>query len=152
MGFCGFGPARKKDVIEQEARRRLRPLLGDEGAQRGVSATDQSRRAILHHRHQFRRSLARVQRDDNQAFRHDGQVHRHPANAIRRQQHAAVAFFESSAGQEGARPPDQAQQLGTRHLRGPVLSPPLQHRNLGRFFGLRENLFQKVHCAVATGL
>src|SRR5205823_1622452 len=55
-----------------------------------IPATNQHRQAIFHHRDKFIRSLSRIQRNDNQTFRHDGQIQSHPSNPIVSQKPAPV--------------------------------------------------------------
>ena len=77
-------------------------MLRDRIPQRHIAATEQARRAILHHGHKFRRSLPRVQRNDDQALGHDGQIHRNPFNAVMCQQRAAIAFVQALAGKKSS--------------------------------------------------
>ena len=58
-----------------------------------VTAANQRRRSIFHHGDQLRGSLPGVERHHDQPFGHDRQIHRHPADAVGRQQPHAVAFF-----------------------------------------------------------
>ena len=101
---CGFpltlAPAMRKYLVEQILRRRLRPVLQNAIAQGGIAAADQCRRAVLHHGDEFRGRLPRVERNYDQAFRHDGQIERDPVDAVVRQQGAAVAFLQTLGQQE----------------------------------------------------
>ena len=77
-----------------------RPRRGDRFAQRRVAAANQRRRGIAQHRGQFRRRLARVHRHRDQAFGNNRQIERGPADAVRRDQGAAVAFCKSGSAQK----------------------------------------------------
>ena len=91
--------SRHKNIVEREDRRRFRPLVNDCIAERLFAAGNHRRPAVLHHRDQFRGRLPRIQRNRNQPFRHDRQIHRYPADGIVRQQRAAVSLFQSQPAQ-----------------------------------------------------
>src|SRR5215510_8451737 len=93
---------RSKNLIKQSLNRSIWPKLSDSVPQSSVAATDDRRRTILHHGDEFRRSLARIERNHNQAFGHGGKVHRNPANAIVGIEGATLALLQSDAAQEGA--------------------------------------------------
>ena len=57
----------------------------------------------LHHGHQFGGRLPRVERHDDDAFGHQRKVQRGPANAVRREKRAAIAFLQSAREQKVAR-------------------------------------------------
>ena len=100
-----------KYLVEQILRRRLRPLLQNAIAQRGVAAADQRGRAVFHHGDQFRGRLARIKRNHDHAFRHQGQIERDPLDAVVRQQGAAVAFLQTARRNKGPGLANQIQEL-----------------------------------------
>ena len=95
--------------VEQILWRRLRPLLQNAIAQRCVATADERGRAVFHHGHQLRGRLARIKRNHDHTFRHQGQVERDPLDAVVRQQGAAVAFLQTARRNKGSGLADQIQ-------------------------------------------
>ena len=120
----------RKDLVKEKMRRRSGPVLLNSVTQGCVATADQGRRAVFHHRDQFRRGLAEIQRNDNQAFGHRSQVDRHPANAVRRQQSTAVAFLQSLRGKKSSRLANQLEKFAARHSRDLAVADFLQHRGV----------------------
>ena len=76
---------------------------------------NQRRSAVLHHRDQLCRRLPRIERNYDQTFCHDRQIHRYPANAVRCQQAAPVALFQVPSTRETFAPCESFQQLVAGH-------------------------------------
>ncbi len=89
-----------ENFVEQHESRRVRPRAAI--ASRSAASPQQisAGPGIAQHRGQFRRRLAGVQRDGDQAFADNGQIERGPANAVRSDQRAAVALRKSRSAQK----------------------------------------------------
>ncbi len=121
------------------------PVLVDSVAQGRIATADQRDGAVFHHRNQFRRGLSEVQRNNNQSLGHRGQIKRHPANTVGRQQSAAVALIQSPCSEKSAGLADHFEKFTTGHTRDLTVADLLQHRGVRGDFELRKDFSNKWH-------
>ena len=110
-----------------------------------VSAADESRSAVFDERHQLARSLTRVQRHNDQAFRHRGQIHRDPTDAVGSEQAAPVALLQAFRYQESSRLCDQVKQFLAGHTGHLPIADFLKHTRARGRLQLREDFSDEWH-------
>src|ERR1700682_2945532 len=102
-----------KQLVQADAWRRWWPSLPHGIAHLIIVRQQQPRLTILHHAGEIRWRLARIERNNNHAFGHQRQVHHRPADGIRSQTRAAIAWLQSITPQSTSYPLDLIQQFSS---------------------------------------
>jgi hypothetical protein len=137
-----------QNFVKKHKPSRVRPLrrqrLRDRLAERRIACKQKPRQAILHHRCQFARRLARVKRHNNHAFGKQGEIERYPAGRVWRKKRATFAGLKSRAPQMRAHSLHLLEQFLSRNADELLAMNFAKHYAAIGPLQLRENVLEKI--------
>lgn len=105
---------RGKDLGKQRETRRTRPCGRDGIAKGCVTAANQARSGVTHHRDQFVGSLAGVKRNRDDAFCKNREIKRGPPDAIRSDQGTTISLCKARRAKKSPRRSNLRKQVRSR--------------------------------------